>query len=201
MARLIMNKIASMKKILSVFCLFFWLPSINAQKTGMFEGNEDIGNPVKKGSATYNVETQEYTMSCGGKNMWANDDQFRFLWKKIKGDFMISATVRFIGKGTDPHRKIGIIARNQLTANSPYVDACVHGDGLTSLQSRHADTAQTVQIVSQAVGAVNIELQRMGNTFTFSAATPGENYKISSKELVLNEEVYAGLFICSHNEN
>jgi len=49
--------------------------------------------------------------------------------------------------------------------------------------------------------AVNIELQRVGNTFTFSAATPGENYKTASKELLLNEEVYTGLFICSHNEN
>ena len=190
-----------MKITTSLLCLLIWATSVNAQKTGMFDGNEDVGNPVKKGTATYNPETQEYTMSCGGKNMWANDDQFRFLWKKIKGDFMISATVRFIGKGVDPHRKIGIIARDQLTANSPYVDACVHGDGLTALQSRHSDTAQTVQVASQAVGATNIELQRIGNIFTFSAATAGENYKLSVKELVLNEEVYAGLFICSHNEN
>ena len=191
-----------MKKMTSLLCLLFCLAFVNAQqKTGMFDGNEAVGNPSKKGSATYNAETQEYTMSCGGKNMWANDDQFRFLWKKIKGDFMISATVRFIGKGTDPHRKIGIIARNDLTANSPYADACVHGDGLTSLQSRHADTAQTVQVVLPSNAAVNIELQRLGNTFIFSAATPGENYKTASKELILNEEVYAGLFICSHNEN
>ena len=191
-----------MKKITLLTGLLFCLTSLIAQqKTGMFDGNEDVGNPAKKGSATYNAETQEYTMSCGGKNMWANDDQFRFLWKKIKGDFMISATVRFIGKGTDPHRKIGVIARNELTANSPYVDACVHGDGLTSLQSRHADTAQTVQIVLPSNAAVNIELQRIGDAFTFSAATPGENYKTASKELSLNEEVYAGLFICSHNEN
>jgi Tol biopolymer transport system component len=77
----------------------------------------------------------------------------------------------------------------------------VHGDGLTSLQFRHADTAQTAQIVLPSNGAVNIELQRSGNTFTFSAATAGENYKIASKELQLNDEVYAGLFICSHNEN
>ena len=109
-----------MEKITLLLCLLACLTNLNAQqKTGMFDGNEDVGNPAKKGSATYNAETQEYTMSCGGKNVWANDDQFRFLWKKIKGDFMISATVRFIGKGTDHHRKIGIIARNELTANSP----------------------------------------------------------------------------------
>jgi Tol biopolymer transport system component/regulation of enolase protein 1 (concanavalin A-like superfamily) len=140
-------------------------------------------------------------MSCGGKNMWANDDQFHFLWKKIKGDFSITATVRFIGKGTDPHRKIGIIARNNLTANSPYADAAVHGDGLTSLQTRWTDTAQTVQLVLPSNQPLNIELQRSGNVFTFYAASYGENYKQVSNELVLNDELYAGLFICSHNEN
>jgi len=133
--------------------------------------------------------------------MWANNDQFRFLWHKIQGDFMISATVRFIGHGVDPHRKIGVIARNELTANSPYADACVHGDGLTSLQFRPQDTAQTAQVVLPSNGAVNIELQRIGNTFTFSAATPGENYKTAAKEVILSDEVYAGIFICSHNEN
>ena len=191
-----------MRKIIILLCAHITiLLSANAQKTGAFDGNEVIGDPVNKGAAAYNTQTQEYTMSCGGKNMWANNDQFRFLWKKLKGDFMISATVHFIGSGTDPHRKIGVIARNELTANSPYADACVHGDGLTSLQFRPSDTAQTAQVVLPSSGAVNIELQRIGNTFTFSAATPGENYKTASKELLLNDEVYAGLFICSHNEN
>jgi TolB protein len=162
--------------ILSLAALFVFMHNLySQQKTGAFDGNEDVGTPVIKGAAIYNPAMQEYNMECGGKNMWAKDDQFRFLWKKIKGDFIISATVRFIGMGTDPHRKIGVIARNNLTANSPYADACVHGDGLTSLQFRKSDTAQTEQIVLQSNGAVNIELQRSGNTFTFSAATPGEN--------------------------
>jgi TolB protein len=190
------------KQSISLITVLLILLSVNAQqKIGAFDGNEDVGNPLIKGSATYNSKTQEFNLECGGKNMWAKDDQFHFVWKKIKGDFIISATVRFIGKGTDPHRKIGIIARNELTANSPYADACVHGDGLTSLQFRKSDTAQTEQIVLQSNGAVNIELQRSGNTFTFSSATQGENYKTASREIILNEELYAGLFICSHNEN
>ena len=38
-----------MKNITSLFSLLICLTSINAQKTGMFDGNEDIGNPAKKG--------------------------------------------------------------------------------------------------------------------------------------------------------
>jgi hypothetical protein len=34
------------------------------------------------------------------------------------------------------NRKIGVIARNALTANSLMLTPCVHGDGLTSLQFR-----------------------------------------------------------------
>ena len=166
---------------------------------GIFEHHEDIGNPKLKGAVVYDKIDQTYTVNGAGINMWATADQFHFLWKKIKGDFMINATVRFIGKGTDPHRKIGIIARDKLTTDSKYADACVHGDGLTSLQFRSGDGAQTEQAVLASYHPTEIELQRTGDTLTFSAATFGENYKSVSKKIALNDEVYAGIFICSHN--
>ena len=96
------------------------------------------------------------------------------------------------------HRKIGIIARDKLTANSRYADACVHGDNLSSLQYREQDGAQTEQMIISSHHPTDIQFERKGNLFTFSAAVFGENYKSVSKELSLLEEVYAGLFICSH---
>jgi TolB protein len=168
---------------------------------GVFDAQTDVGNPALKGAVQYNAQTQEYTMQGAGSNMWFNTDQFQFLYKKIKGDFIISATVRFIGQGTNPHRKIGIIARDQLNANSRYADACVHGDDLTSLQFRPTDNANTEQVTLSVFHPTHIELQRVSDTFTFSAASSGENYKSVTKVLPLNEEVFAGLFICSHEEN
>jgi TolB protein len=168
---------------------------------GQFDSHEDVGDPKIKGSAVYDTETQTYTLSAAGINMWTKRDQFHFAWKKIKGDFILRATVQFIGKGTDPHRKIGIIARDKLTTDSRYADACVHGDDLTSLQYRQADGDTTGQVVVSVFHPTEIELERSGNTFTFSAATYGENYKSVSKEISLNEEVYAGLFLCSHRED
>jgi hypothetical protein len=105
-------------------------PNSIAQKNnvGLFDDHGDVGNPKLPGSIVYDAQAQQYTMQGAGSNMWAAADQFHFLWKKIKGDFIISATVRFIGKGTDNHRKIGIIARDKLTTDSRYADACVHGD-------------------------------------------------------------------------
>src|SRR5262249_47691612 len=142
----------------------------------------------------------EYTLEGAGSNMWKSIDQFQFLWKKIKGDFIITATVRFIGKGVAGHRKIGIIARDKLTTDSRYADACVHGGMplLTSLQYRLSDGDTTGQVIVSSTHPTDILFQREGNVFTFSSAIYGENYKSVTKELSLNEEVYAGLFICSH---
>ena len=170
-------------------------------KVGLFDDHGDVGNPKLPGSVVYDPQSQQYTMQVAGSNMWASADQFHFLWKKIKGDFIISATVRFIGKGTDNHRKIGIIARDKLSTDSRYADACVHGDELSSLQFRPTDAAQTDQVVLSVFHPTDIELQRIGNTFTFSAAVFGENYKSVTKEIALEDEVYAGLFICSHRDS
>lgn len=171
------------------------------EPVGMFDHHQDVGDPKIKGSVIYNKEDQTYTMSGAGINMWNKTDQFHLLWKKIKGDFIIQATVKFIGQGTDAHRKIGIIARDKLTHDSRYADACVHGDDLTSLQYRPADGDSTKQVVLSVYHPTEIQLQRSGNTFTFSAATFGSDFKSVSKEMELNEEVYAGLFICSHRED
>lgn len=167
---------------------------------GLFEGSMDVGDPGLKGSAEYNALTQEYNMEGAGKNMWSNNDQFQFLWKKIKGDFIITATVKFIGKGTEPHRKIGIMAREKLTTDSKYADACVHGDILTSLQYRTAEGGETEQVILSSYHPTDISLERSGNKFIFSAAVFGENYKSVTRQLELSEELFAGLFICSHND-
>lgn len=175
--------------------------TLQANPAGIFDHQEDIGQPKLKGSVVYNKNDQTYLLSGAGKNMWFNNDQFRFAWKKIRGNFIIRASIRFIGNGKEDHRKIGIIARDHLTPDSRYADACVHGDILTSLQYRAADGDTTGQIPISSYHPTEIELERSGNLFTFSAARLGENYTSVSKEIPLNEEVYAGLFICSHAED
>ena len=200
-----MKKIISAIKALSCqLAVFFFLQSsivmAQTQPVGIFDHHQDVGNPKIKGSAAYNKDDQTYLFSGAGKNMWAKEDQFHFAWKKIKGDFIIKATIQFIGKGKQEHRKIGIMARETLNTGSRYADACVHGDILSSLQYRSAEDDTTGQLILSSYHPTEIELQRNGNTFTFSAATFGETYKSVNKVLQLNEELFAGLFICSHDE-
>jgi Tol biopolymer transport system component len=95
------------------------------------------------------------------------------------------------------------MARDRLTTDSRYADCSVHGGQplLTALQYRGADGDTTAQVILSSYHPTEIQFQREGNVFTFSAATPGENYKTVTRELSLNDEVYVGLYICSHVEN
>ncbi len=66
-----------------------------------------------------------------GDNIWFGTDQFHYAWKKLEGDFILSANIGFLGKGSHLHRKIGWMVRETLETNSPHVSGTVHGDGLS----------------------------------------------------------------------
>jgi hypothetical protein len=167
---------------------------------GQFDGHGDVGAPALAGSATWNAASQEYRLSGAGANMWGPRDELQFGWKRLKGDFILRARVEFVGEGVDPHRKAGVVVRTSLEADSPYADAVAHGDGLTSLQFRRAKGAETEEIVSEVTGADVLQIERKGTTVTVSFARFGDLFQTSQvKDLALGEEVYVGLFVCSHN--
>ncbi len=167
---------------------------------GLFDGHGDVGSPKRAGTATFNAVSEEYALSAGGVNMWAERDEFHFVWKRMTGDFILQARVEFLGQGVDPHRKTGWMIRPSQDADAPYVDAVVHGDGLTSLQYRRTRGAITEQTELPIKGADVIQLERKGGTYTFSAAKFGEPFTTASiGDIALPDEVLAGLVLCSHN--
>jgi TolB protein len=167
---------------------------------GQFDSHADIGSPQIAGSAVYDAADQKYTLSAAGTNMWFGSDQFHFAWKKLNGDFILRAKLDWVGDGVDPHRKAGWMVRSSLDADAPYADAVEHGDGLTSIQFRRTKGANTEQITLPVTNANVLQFERRGSTFIFSAAQYGETF--ASRELTnfaLGDDVFAGLFLCSHN--
>lgn len=167
---------------------------------GFFENSTDIGDPVQAGSVFYNAQDQEYTLNGSGINMWAESDQFQYLFKSIQGDFILRAHIKFVGDGVDPHRKIGWIVRENLNGNSPHVNACIHGDGLTSLQYRKQTEGITEEVSSTDKAPDIVQLERRNNVYYMSTAKFGQPFTTVKLEGVnLNNEVFVGLYICSHN--
>jgi TolB protein len=178
--------------------------SLNAQQNpiGIFDAHSDIGTDVKPGSATYIPETQQYVISGSGYNVWADHDEFQYVWKKMKGDFILSARAEFLGNWVNYHRKVGIMVRKSLDGNSPHVNAVEHGDGLTSLQFRRTAGAQTEEIKSKLTRANILELERKGNVYTLRAAIYGQPFVTDTiTNIDLGNDVYVGLFVGSHNSD
>ena len=178
--------------------------SVTAQsqeKIGAFAGNDDVGNPIRPGSATYDTEKQEYTISGAGTNMWAGRDEFHFVWQRMKGNFILTTNAAFIGKGVEDHRKIGWIVRSSLDPDSAQASVVLHGDGLISLQFRRTKGAN-IEEKRPTLKAPNVlQLERKGDNYIMSVAQFGDPFISEQVSLDLGDEVYVGLFVCSHNKD
>jgi TolB protein len=168
---------------------------------GLFDSQADIGEHTKPGSGVYISQNDQYVISGAGYNVWFDHDEFHYVYKRIKGDFILYTRAEFVGwNGVEDHRKLGWMVRKSLDGNSAQVNAVEHGDGLTSLQYRRTAGAATEEVRSKINHANIIQLERKGNTYTMRAAKYGESFVTEEvTNLDLGDEVYIGLFVGSHN--
>lgn len=193
---------SSLSALLICYSFFIFHAFSQQKPIGIFESQTDVGQVKNAGSAQYDEAQKDYTVSGSGTNMWLDHDEFHLVWKRLKGNFILQTRARFIGQGVEPHRKLGWIVRQSLESNSPHINAAVHGDGLTSLQFRRTAGAKTEEAKSSLKGAEVIQLERKGSTYTMSVAKYGETFVTEQVEnLDLGDEVYVGLFVCSHNKD
>lgn len=180
------------------------ITSVNSfsQKTGIFDGHNDVGEILHPGDVVYNNESDVYEVSGSGNNIWFTHDDFHYVWKKMKGDFILQARGKLIGKGVEQHRKFGWMVRKGLDSTSSMVAATIHGDGLTSLQYRKLSKTNVEETKFTISAPDVIQLERKGNQYTMSVAHFGEPFVTQQiTDVDLGDEVYVGLFICSHNKD
>jgi Tol biopolymer transport system component len=194
-------------KYINLLFLFMMVNSALAQtgSVGIFENSADIGNPKNAGSAVYNSADQSYSIKGSGYNIWFARDEFHYLYKKIQGNFILTANFGFEGKGTEAHRKTGWMLRASTDENSQHISATLHGDGLTVMQWRDfkgAEMKDPEDEIFASDSAYNvIQIERAGKIIFMRGAHTGQPLvTIGSYEMEnLPDEILAGLFVCSHN--
>ncbi len=195
-----------MKKLIFFEILILICPILSSSgPVGIFEDHVDVGNPKLAGNVTYNAADQVYILKGAGYNIWFGRDEFQYAYRKIKGDFILTANFAFIGKGTELHRKIGWMVRESMDDNAPHISAVAHGDGLTVMQWRPLKGSfmrdPQDQIFSPKSHYEILQMERAGRNIIFRAALPGEPLQTIGSEVMedMPDEVLTGLFICSHN--
>jgi TolB protein len=188
---------------------------------GVFDQSADIGTVLHRGTTHYVPGTPPfYMLAASGENIWGTADAFQFAYKKESGDVDLTADISFVGAGTNPHRKAVLMIRQSLDANSPYVDAALHGSGLLSLQYRDVAGGPTTEIETlapqtglpllpvihgtQTTEPVRIRLVKCGrNAYLYVALK--ENDKLApsgaSIQIPFHGDFYVGIGLSSHEKD
>ncbi|MGE5448877.1 MAG: TolB family protein [Bacteroidales bacterium] len=185
------------------FLLLIVLLTINlmgqSQKP-FFSETKNVGNPAISGKLQYHPENQSYELTGSGTNMWAEKDEFFYVAREVKGDFILTSKVDILTKTGDPHRKLGLMIRKTMDGNSVYADIVLHSDGLLSLQYRSKQGAITEEVKFTEVGAQYLQLEKKGNKILARIAKEGQPLTAPKEiELPFEAPFYVGLATCSHN--
>jgi TolB protein len=168
---------------------------------GPFTNSGDVGGPAMKGSTEYDAAKGQFKMTGAGANIWAKEDQFQYVWKQMSGNLAVTATMQFLGEGA-PHRKAGIMLRQGLDTDSPYVDIVIHGTGMPGIQWRNTkgDITNGVDFPFDSPGKFKLKLVRQAAAVAIWIGKDGAELKeLGHTQIQLGNPIYVGLAISSHN--
>jgi hypothetical protein len=169
-------------------------------QVGQFSKSGDVGGPAMKGSTQFDASKAQYKITGAGANIWAKEDQFQYVWREMSGNLAVTATMEFLGTGAD-HRKAGIMLRQTLDTDSPYIDIVIHGNGMPGIQWRNTkgDITNAMDFPFDSPGKFKLKLVRTGNAVYVSLGKNGAELKeVGHTQVALGNPVLVGLAVCSH---
>ena len=174
----------------------------------------DIGAPLVPGNHAF--ARGVYTVGSAGYNIWYTRDEFRFLWKPMKGDVSLAASIAFPDPNGYGDRKGVLVIRQDLEDDAQQVVVALHGLGMIQLAQRPQKGALTKDREFRVGGrgrpegknpdslvndiAQRIGLEKRGDRFALFVSLAGEPMTQYGPpiELHFKEPFYVGFGFCSH---
>lgn len=162
--------------------------------------SHDIGNVGAVGSFTENAGV--FTVQGSGADIWYQADAFRYVYREISGDFMLTARVVKM-QNTAPWAKAGVMIRETLADDSKCVHCFMSPSGICN-QFRMEEGGNVDRAANEVTGFAPpcwIRLSRKGDLFTAYHSSDGFQWiQIAYCNIQMNADVYAGLIVCSVND-
>lgn len=186
------------------------------QPIGIFTAQSDIGAALVPGSSSFDAATGAYTLHSAGYNIWYTRDEFRFLWKQMKGDVSLAADIAFPDPEGYGDRKAVLVIRQDLEDDSRQVVVALHGLGMIQLAQRPTKGALTRDREFRIGGrgrpegrtpdslvndmAKRLGLEKRGDRFALFVSLEGEPMTQYGPaiEVPFEEPFYVGIGFCSH---
>jgi Tol biopolymer transport system component len=192
-----------MKRFL--FILIILSKNLQAQEInlGTFSDAADIGFPSPKGGSTYEQNQQTYLITSGGSIQKSYSEDFHYLHKKIKGDFILTADFETKQGFKHVEREFGWMIRSSTVSNSEQFSACSNQHGVMFLKWRknRKDSIMNPKniVMFPKKKMQTIQLERSGNVYSMRVANYGEPLQVVGQEYLpeLGDDVMAGIFVQS----
>ena len=163
----------------------------------LFAHSTDIGK-AQAGETHLVPEAQSYRVLGGGADVWGSADDLRLVWTRFSGDGSLTADVQVAQPGRSANAKGMLMFRQSLDPGSAYADVAIHADGHITLQWRATAGGPTMDTVLSQKGATRLRIARTGSRFTASVV-PGDTASAPSITISMENTVYVGLGVCSHD--
>ena len=181
---------------------------------GVFEGQADVGGALVPGSASLAGGT--YTIHAAGYNVWYTRDEFRFLFKRMRGDVSLAADLAYPDGGFGDHKAL-LIIRQSLDDDAKEALVALHGDGMIHLAQRPAP-GRRISDMEYRIGsrgglpggkspdslvtlkAKRIGIEKKGDQFTLWVSEQGEPMHQFGAPITLKltAPFYVGIGFTSH---
>jgi uncharacterized repeat protein (TIGR03806 family) len=158
----------------------------------------DIGSVAIAGS--HDIGTSTATIRASGSDIWEGADAFRFVYRPLSGDGVMTAQVTGL-TNTHGWAKAGVMLRASVAPGSANVFMLVSASNGVAVQNRTTAGAATTSTPGPWRAAPYwVRLARTGNTVTSSISPDGTTWTVVSTQTVtLPADALIGLAVTSHN--
>jgi regulation of enolase protein 1 (concanavalin A-like superfamily) len=160
----------------------------------------DINDPLAGGQKV--ISDDAIDLYAAGSDVYGTEDQFRFIYQKLSGDFTLTATMDTL-TFTNTYAKAGIMIREDLDKDSRFATLDIFPDGEVEMGARPVKGKEvwTKVVMGPEIPGVQLKLVRKGTVIERYFACGGSDWdKLDTVEYEnLPADVYAGLFSTSHD--
>jgi regulation of enolase protein 1 (concanavalin A-like superfamily) len=182
-------------------------PSSSPAPTTFSVISSDIGdvNVDFPGKASFGKNSNVYTITAAGQDVWGTEDSFHFINQQRSGDFTVSALVSNV-LSENEWVKAGVMIRASTAANAPHMMSVFsnkYGGYKLWRQVASGETDSSginwESAVAQKLGWVRV--QRKGDTFTGFKSFDGIHWIQVNEpvKITMPSQVQVGLALCSAN--